>query len=296
MPDVVTRLRTHVVPLLRPERRIDIVGGLTLVVLLLTTQKTWGLQVALVPLVAAAVVDRRLVRAAAYWLAVLAVYAVGVAPSVLEIDNHEWLLGYWLLALALSRLLDEPAAGLATSARLLVGAAFAFAVLWKATTPEYLSGDAFHGFVVLDPRFAGLAAAASDLTLDDGDRARLVARALQVVGDADLGVALPDAPGVGRLAAVMTWWTLGIEAVVGACCLAPPRSALGRARHAALLAFLFTTYLLAPVLGFGWLLVAMGLAQAPLDRRPALGAAYAGAFVLVLARATMPLPWVLSFF
>ena len=289
-----TSLRAWAAPLLAVERRIDVAGALTLVVLLMTTQKTWGLQVMLVPLAVAAVVDRRLVQMAGYWLAVLAVYVVGVAPSVLEIDNHEFLLAYWLLALALSRRLDDPAAGLATSARLLVGAAFAFAVLWKAASPEYLRGDAFHGYLLLDPRFAGLSAAVSDLTLADGERARAVAQALQTVGDEALRVAVPDGPGVRRLAAVMTGWTLGIEAVVAACFLAPPEGRVGRARHVALLVFLFTTYVLAPVLGFGWLLVTLGLAQTPLEQRPGLGVAYGAAFVLVLARATAPLPWLLS--
>ena len=289
-----SRLRSWAAPLLAPDRRIDVVGGLTLVLLLLTTQKAWGLQVVLIPLVASAVVDRRLVRRARYWFAVLAVYAVGVAPSVLEIDNHEFLLAYWLLALGLSRLQADPSAGLATSARWLVGAAFAFAVLWKAVSPEYLSGDAFYGYLHLDPRFAGLGAAVSDLTLADGERTRVVANALRVVGDETAWFAVRDGPGVSRLAAVMTVWTLAIEAVVAACFLAPPSSCVGRARDAALLTFLFTTYVLAPVLGFGWILVILGMAQAPLERRPVLAVAYTAAFVLVLARATAPLPWLLS--
>ena len=289
-----THLRAWAAPLLAAERRIDLVGGLTLVILLLTTQRTWGLQIVLVPLVTAAIVDRRLLHRSGYWLATLAVYVVGVAPSVLEIDNHEWLLAYWLLALGLSRRLPEPAAALATSARWLIGAAFAFAVLWKAVTPEYLSGGAFHGFLLLDPRFAGLAAAVSDLTLADGERGRVVANALRVVGDPGLRVALPDAPAVARLAAVMTGWTLAIEAAVAAAFLAPRRWGGDRVRHATLLAFLFTTYALAPVLGFGWLLVALGLAHAPLSRHPGLLAAYVAAFGLVLARATAPLPWLLG--
>ena len=294
MPGAVSRLHSWALPLLAWDRRIDVVGGLTLAILLLTTQKVWGLQIVLVPLVVAAVVDRRLMRAPGYWLAVLAVYAVGVAPSVLELDNHEFLLAYWLLALGLARAGADPAAGLATSARLLVGAAFAFAVLWKAVTPEYLSGDAFHGFLRLDPRFLGLDAALSDLTLADGDRTRAVASALRVVGDEGVWVAVRDGPEVGGLAAMMTGWTLAIEAAVAACFLAPPTSRVGRARDAALLVFLFTTYVLAPVLGFGWLLVAMGMAQSPLERRPWRAAAYAAAFVLVLARATAPVSWLLS--
>ena len=76
-----SRLRSWALPLLAGDRRVDVVGGRTLALLLLTTQQVWGLQIVLVPLVVAAVVDRRLMRAPGYWHAVLVVYAVGVAPS-----------------------------------------------------------------------------------------------------------------------------------------------------------------------------------------------------------------------
>ena len=41
---------------------------------------------------------------------------------------------------------------------------------------------------------------------------------------------------------------------------------LGRARHALLLLFCATTYAVAPVEGFGWLLIAMGVAQCDRER------------------------------
>ena len=276
-------------PLATPERRIDVVGGLTLVVLFLTTEKTWVMQIGVVSLAAAAVVDRRLLRHAAYWFALLAVYVVGVRGVVLILDNHEFLLGYWLLALALSRLRPDPSASLATSARLLIGLAFAFATLWKLATPDYTSGNAFHAMLLFDSRFAGLGSAASGLTFAQGVVNYKIFEALRAVGDGAVTVPVIDAPRIRLLALGMTWWTVAIEGLVAVCFLAPPRRWVGRARHVALLVFLGTTYVLAPVMGFGWLLIAMGVAQAPLQRHRLLLPAFAAAFVLVLVRSTAPM-------
>ncbi len=276
-------------PLLTPERRIDLVGGVTLIVVLLSTEDTWVMKIGIVSLAAAAVVDRRLLRRAGYWFAMLAVYVVGVQGVVLLIDNHEFLLGYWLLALAVSRLLADPNGGLATSARLLVGLAFAFATLWKVVTPEYLDGGLFHTMLLFDPRFAGIASAVSDMTFQGGLYNYQILGLVRSVGDGAVVRPVVDAPGIRAAALGMTWWTVVVEGAVAVCFLAPVRSVVGRARHVVLLVFLWTTYVLAPVMGFGWLLVAMGVAQAPLDKHRLYLPAFAAAFVVVLVRSTAPL-------
>lgn len=281
-------LEAWLAPLAAPERRADVAGGVTLVVLLLSTEPTWVMQVGVGSLAAAAVVDRRLLRSAAYWFAVLAVYVIGVSRVALLIDNHEWLLGYWLLALGVSRLGEEPAASLATSARLLIGLAFAFATLWKLATPDYTSGNMFHAFLLFDPRFVGVGPAFSGLSLEAAAQNYALFGIIETVADADVTLPVADDPGVRRVALAMTGWTVAIEGLVAVCSLAPPESVVGRARHGALLVFLYTTYMLAPVIGFGWVLIAMGLAQAPLERRRWLLPAFAGAFVLVLVRGTAP--------
>jgi hypothetical protein len=58
-------------------------------------------------------------------------------------------------------------------------------------------------------------------------------------------------------------------------------------RHLALLAFCAVTYALAPVAGFGWLLLVMGLANAE-PRRHRLRRVYVAAFLLVLVYAEVP--------
>lgn len=281
-------------PLTAPERRIDVVGGVTLVILLLTTEATWALQIGTQVLCAAALVDRRLLRSAVYWFALLAVYVVGVSGVVTLIDNHEFLLGYWLLALGLSRLQTDSTAGLATSARLLIGLSFAFAALWKGITPDYTGGTAFHAYLLFDPRFVGIVPAFTSLTSVEAAANYKTYETLVAIADGAVSVPVADVPGVRWIALGMTWWTLLIEAAVALVFLVPARSAMGRARHVVLLVFLFTTYALAPVKGYGWLLVAMGLAGAPLDRHRALLPAFALAFVLVTARSTAPVSRILE--
>ena len=71
------------------------------------------------------------------------------------------------------------------------------------------------------------------------------------------------------------------------------RDASSVARHAALLVFCATTYALAPVAGFGWLIATMGLAQCrPNQRR--LRVAYITVFLLILLYSEIPWTGVLA--
>jgi hypothetical protein len=89
------------------------------------------------------------------------------------------------------------------------------------------------------------------------------------------------------LAAVATWGTLILEICVALTSLVPGGSRGRRLRHACLLAFCFSTYAFAPVAGFGWLLLIMGLAQCEHNQR-ALRGLYVAAFLLVLVYSEVP--------
>jgi hypothetical protein len=65
------------------------------------------------------------------------------------------------------------------------------------------------------------------------------------------------------------------------------RSGLVLARHGAVLLFCLATYAFAPVAGFGWLLLVMGMATLRVDQRW-LRAAYVGAYCIVLLYAEVP--------
>jgi hypothetical protein len=78
-----------------------------------------------------------------------------------------------------------------------------------------------------------------------------------------------------------------LEICVALTSLVPGGRRTRRLKHGSLLAFCFGTYAFAPVAGFGWLLLIMGLAQCDYDQR-ALRGLYVAAFLLVLVYSEVP--------
>lgn len=232
---------------------------LTLVAILLHPIGSGWLRPALLALAAAGLVLPALRERPWLWLALATLAALRVVLGWPLADNHAYLLAYWLLAVGLVRLTPDPERLLAWNARTLIGLVFAFATLWKLISPDYLDGRFFRVALLEDRRLEWIAQHAGGL--DDAElaeRRRFVTQ--HVDGPAFAREAPPEPERVARLAAVATWATLALEAVVALAFLAP----LGRfapLRHALLLAFCAVTYAVAPVVGFGWLLLAMGVAR-----------------------------------
>jgi hypothetical protein len=265
-----------------PAGAIDLVLRLTAVELLLRPLGPWATKPVTLGLAALALLFPRVLRAPATWLALAALVAVSIAADWPLPDNHIYLLAYWCLAAGLALGAGDPRATLARSGRFLLGFAFAFAVLWKGVlSPDYVDGRFFRVTLLTDERFADPVALIGGI-----DRATLEAnrRALQPLPG---GAEATDPPGVVEpqaftwFAASLTWGGLIVEAALALLFLAPSVGWIPRARHVLLLAFCGLTYAVAPVAGFGWLLVAMGVAQCgPQDtwtRRT-----YVGIWLLVL--------------
>jgi len=89
------------------------------------------------------------------------------------------------------------------------------------------------------------------------------------------------------LAAASTWGMLGVEALVALAFLLPLRGRAVTLRHLLLLLFCVVTYAFAPVPGFGWLLLAIGLAACGPGQRH-MRVAYVTAWFLVLLYAEVP--------
>jgi len=208
-------------------------------------------------------------------------------------DNHAYLLCYWCATLALGLASNEPGRAVASGARVLIGLAFAFATLWKlALSPDFLDGTFFRVTLLTDPRFADLARIAGGLAPD-----ALAAMREALLEHADVEVAtwaaLDEPASLRRLAGALTLWTAAIEAAVALGFLwafvRGPRPVAD-----ALLVFCVTTYAVAPVAGFGWLLLAMGMAQC--DASPGgarMRLAYLATYVLVLLYREIPwLEWI----
>ena len=228
-------------------------------------------------------------RAPALWLALAALVAVRLVIEWPLPDNHIYLLAYWCLGVAIGLRFTDPADQLARTNRLLLGLVFAFAVLWKAAlSPDYRDGRFFAVTLLTDDRFSEvvqLLGGLNDLQLRD-NREYLTPLP---EGAELLKPPVLHAPRRFRLLVlVATWGTLAIEALATGLWLAPlTHRALVLTRHGVILLFCLTTYAFAPVAGFGWLLIVLGLATCvPGDRW--LRVLYVATYAMVLLYAEVP--------
>ncbi len=266
---------------------LDTALRLTAIALLLRPMGPWFVSPVILSAAVLVLIFPRALRNRAVWSALALLIAIRIADDWPLADNHIYLLCYWVLAVALALRTPDPPNCLAVSSRLLIGLAFAFAVLWKVVlSPDFMDGRFFRVTLLTDPRFGAAAQLVGGLS-----KAQLRANREAVV-PLPQGAELIDPPEVAeppRLRAFVTmttWGIVALEALVAVMMLAPARRT-GAWRHVVLLAFCGITYAFAPVAGFGWLLLVMGLAQAD-DRQVWISRLYVVTFLVVLFYDQLP--------
>ncbi|MDA0349627.1 MAG: hypothetical protein O3C43_12400 [Verrucomicrobia bacterium] len=227
-----------------------------------------------------AIIVRPLSRSPVYWILLTGWYVGSQWPYWSHMDNHLYLFAYWCLAIILSLFSQFPEDVLAKSARWLLGLVFFFAVLWKLLSIEYLNGYFFEYALLADIRLSpvSLVLGLSGETLSE-NRDLL---SMYIFGaDPTSQLTLTTSPWVPFVAKVLTWWILLSETAVAIVFLAPTRWFSDFWRHGSMLVFLYTTYPMAQVSGFGWILTAMGISQLKRSSKPIYLALYLGAFLVV---------------
>ena len=222
------------------------------------------------------------------WLWAALFVAVGLRQLATwhTLDDHVVATTYWCGAVALGLGAQDRRATLATSARFLVGALFAFAAAWKLLSGQFADGTFFRYALLFDDRFEVVGRVVGGTT--ESVRAASLGPVSALLGGSPSGeVVLREGSNAVGLALVMTWWGIVVEAAIAATFLLPLPVRWQWSRHASLVAFAATTYLVVPVGGFGVLLLVLGSAQARSDR---LRVAYVvGMAVLVVWAALWPL-------
>jgi hypothetical protein len=269
-------------------RARDVALSLTAVALLLRPMGPWFVRPAILAVAVLMILSPAMLRSAAAWGAIAVLVAIRIGDDWPLADNHVYLLGYWALAIALSLRTAGDEAGLAFSSRWLIGLAFVFAVLWKAVlSPDFLDGRFFRVTLLTDPRFGGAAQLIGGLSRQQLEANR---KALQLL---PAGAELLEPPAIAEparlrlLAMAATWGIVALESAVAFAMLLPAATIRSTFRHALLLLFCGTTYLFAPVAGFGWLLLAMGAAQLD-DTQVGWRRAYVAAFLVVIFYGEVP--------
>jgi hypothetical protein len=267
---------------------IDLALRLTLLDLLLRPIGDWSLRPIILALAAAGLLIPSWLRRPALWFALAVLTALRVWMDWPLADNHAYLISYWCLAAGLSLSARDADASLALNGRLLIGLAFAFAVLWKAVlSPDFMDGTFLRVTMLQDPRFEDWTLLSTGLSVETLDAHRI---ALERHLDAP---PYPVEPGPALsarfewVADVTTYWTIAIEFAVAVAFLWWKGGRLARARHALLIVFCATTYAVATVDGFGWLLIAMGISQCD-SRMVRTRALYFFCFALILGYREVP--------
>lgn len=278
---------SEIIERIRNFPRWDLALIMTQLLLILAGPSYWYAKVPLNMLAVAGLILPSARRSRTYWLSIATVMFAVNYLHFYTVDNHKHLLGYWCGAVYLALLSSEPERVLAVSARWLIALAFTFALFWKLYAPEFASGGFFQFALLLDERFRNLTEVVGGLRPDLYQINRAAVASLHDQTNGALVVRLTTGPMIPGLARAMAWWTIGLEALVALAFLVPTRTRLARYRDIPLLVFVVSTYALAPVLGFGYLLIAMGLTQSP-ARGWSMRAMYVAAFVCMYANTT---PW-----
>lgn len=216
------------------------------------------------------------------WWVLTIFLAAGNLLLWFQIDNHKYLITYWVVVCALSLSLpsdSKRATYLRTNARWLVALVFFFATLWKVLAGEYFNGLFIQYTFLTDPR---LESAASLIAGVDITEIRLGREAIAFTGAVPLPEARIPLATSSRLevfALFLSWATVLVEGTIAVTHSAGnPRLYL--VRHAVLILFVAGTYFLLPVIGFAVVLAILGFAETS-EADNGLRAAYLALFGIV---------------
>lgn len=258
--------------------QVDLVLRLTALLAMANAVKPFAPKIVVALMMGATLFSRTLLRSRGWWLMVTFFVVSTTSMRWYTADNHKWLWGYWLFACAIAagERGDVARRVLAFNGRWLMGLCMLAATIWKIVGWQYFDGSFFVYTLHFDSRFA-------IVTQQLGQPGHAYQDARQAFGRVASSLqpqSVTHTQAMLAFALFACYWTIFIEALWSlAFCSTRPRW-LHDKRDLVALVFIATTYFLAPVHGFGSLLVVMGLAQCPVDKwRTRLG--YLAALVML---------------
>ena len=279
---------------------VDLVTRLSLVLLLFSNiivSEDWYFQVALrVPAVLGLILPP-LHRSRVLWGVIAAVMVTKTISHAVFQDNHLYLVTYWYMAVFIAICSKDAGRVLAINARLMIGLAFALAMVWKAAlSTEFLDSRYFQFTLLTDSRFAEISSVVGNLEPTAAAQNRAAWQALFNPNDSGEAIELTRPVALTNLAYAMTWYTVLIESLVAVAFLWPNVGrGVSRFRDYLLMIFGVSVYVIAPVTTFGWTLMTMGLAQLE-PNRGGVRRLYIAALAVMLLYEFVPLTQIVHAF
>ena len=231
-----------------------------------------------------------------FWLGLSLAGTIVIIQDWQAADNHKYLLLYWLWVLFFchaSPQIDLKRRTLLFNARFFLCFIFLAAVTQKLSSPTYRSGEMFEYFLYVDSRFTafGKLIGIHSSIPDAVQKSITFFRSpfTQVINN---DLLLPGSDRARVAALMLTWWDVSLQLLIGSF-LVVRRPVTDKFAHILLLFFVFTTYLPAPVFGFGWILAIMGFTLAK-EKFPRIAAVYLICFVVILLYQVPWREWVLA--
>jgi hypothetical protein len=195
------------------------------------------------------------------WLAGLTAMVVCHWPDWYSLDNHKYLMTYWVLACFLS---TARRADLQSSARTLVGITFVLATTWKILGGQYLNGSFLHAAFLTEPRLIPIGVAFARVPAEALSSGPAAVQALLMFGRPHAVVLLPSTTLLDVMTVSLSWFAIALEGSFGVLHFVTSRTAY-QIRHTLLIGFIFFTYLVFPVTGFAFVLAILGLTECETD-------------------------------
>lgn len=281
-----------VVPFLRrvtDSHVLEIVPVLTLALVVFHGFGGWFFPSGVVLLAIVALLYPPFLRTPVFWFLMTCLAGLTIWHDWYPVDNHKYLLGYWCAVLFLTFLMKPEAREfvLLSNARFFLVIVMGLAVFQKLYSSNYVDGSFFEFVLLTDSRFQSFLnvfGVGSDVLAENRQRLADL-RSSHLLLDRD-HVLLASPPAVTVVTLLVTWWTVLIEAAI-ALAFVFCRATADLVGHVLLLVFIVSTYLVAPVFGFGFTLVILGYAICP-PRWAEVRLAYIGCLFLL---ELYDLPW-----
>lgn len=275
---------------------LQAVSLLTLVLAVIFGFEHWLFQIVARLCLFVFVLQPRSIRRAEFWLALSVAGTVVIVLDWEGADNHKYLLAYWLWVLFIAHLFAQPEhqqRAVRFNARFFLCFIFLAAATQKLSSPAYRSGEMFEHLLYVDSRFTAFGKLIGiDPSVPDAVQKRIALFRSPLAQVEDNELEIPGSDRARTAALVLTWWDVSFQLLIGSLLLIR-RPVTDKFAHILLLFFILTTYLPAPVFGFGWILGIMGFALAK-EKFPKIAAAYLICFAVILIYQVPWRDWVLA--
>jgi len=197
-----------------------------------------------------------------FWLILALSSTFALTQQWFTADNHKYLFVYWLYVMWICHLQEseeEKKNILSWHARFFLIFIFLAAAGRKLSNPSYMSGEMFGIVLFVDERFKAFAhlLGVQISAIEEAFKSAILFRSpLSEFPENKLLIEV--SPWAQLLTKLITWYDVYVQMAIGAL-FVPRRYYTDLIAHALLLFFIFTTYLPAPVFGFGWTLTILGI-------------------------------------